>query len=42
MEIELEVWDDMFQVWHHFADWIPEGRETIEKIAASMTSRLAC
>lgn len=41
VDVELEVWDDMFHVWHYYADWIPEGRKAIEKIAAFMNSRLA-
>lgn len=42
MEIELEAWDDLFHVWHYYADWIPEGREAIERIAAFRTSGLVC
>ncbi len=41
LNVELAVWDGMFHVWHCYADWIPEGREAIEKIAAFVTSRLA-
>ena len=41
LDLELEVWEDMFHVWHYYADWIPEGREAIEKIAQFMSAKLA-
>ena len=41
LDLELEVWEDMFHVWHYYADWIPEGREAIEKIAHFMSAKLA-
>lgn len=40
VDVELEVWDDMFHVWHFYADWIPEGRQANEKIAQFMAARL--
>jgi monoterpene epsilon-lactone hydrolase len=33
VDVELQVWDDMFHVWHCFAALIPEGGEAITKIA---------
>ena len=33
VEVELEVAQDMFHVWHAFADILPEGGEAIERIA---------
>ncbi len=41
VDVELEVWDDMFHVWHYYADWIPEGREAIEKIADFVSAKFA-
>ena len=40
VDVALEVWDDMFHVWQYYADWIPEGREAIDKIAGFMSVRL--
>ena len=31
MPVELEVWDDMFHVWHAFAPVLPEGRQALDK-----------
>ena len=33
VDTRLEVWDDMFHVWHYYADWIPEGDEAIQQVA---------
>ena len=41
LDAELEVWDDMFHVWHYYADWIPEGRDAIGNIAEFMSAKLA-
>lgn len=41
VEVELEVWDGMFHVWHAFAVAVPEGREAIAKIARFLDARLA-
>jgi len=30
--VELEVWDDMPHVWHHFAPILPEGQQAIARI----------
>ena len=34
VEVTLEVWDKMLHVWHFFADYMPESRKAIRKIAA--------
>lgn len=33
VQAELEVWDDMPHVWHHFAPILPEGQRAIAGIA---------
>ncbi len=30
--VELEIWQDMFHVWHYFAKYLSAGRQAIEKI----------
>jgi acetyl esterase/lipase len=32
VEVILEIWDEMFHVWHFFASLLPEGREAIDHI----------
>ncbi|MCI0810343.1 MAG: alpha/beta hydrolase [Chloroflexi bacterium] len=32
VSVEMEVWDDMPHVWHHFAPILPEARKAIGKI----------
>ena len=31
---ELEIWEDMFHVWHYFAKYLSEGRQAIRRIGA--------
>ncbi|MFA5902382.1 MAG: alpha/beta hydrolase [Desulfobacula sp.] len=30
--VELEIWEDMFHVWHYFAKYLSEGRRAIDRI----------
>jgi len=30
--VELEIWDDLFHVWHYFARYLSEGQKAIKKI----------
>ncbi len=30
--VELEIWDDMFHVWHYFSRYLSSGREAIKRI----------
>jgi monoterpene epsilon-lactone hydrolase len=30
--VELEVWEDMFHVWHYFSKYLSEGRDAINNI----------
>jgi epsilon-lactone hydrolase len=40
VEVTLEVWDDVFHVWHSFADLLPEAREAITKVGAHVDQML--
>lgn len=31
-EVQLEIWEEMFHVWHYFARYLSEGRQAIKKI----------
>ncbi|MGB0931719.1 MAG: alpha/beta hydrolase [Chitinophagales bacterium] len=33
LEVTLEVWESMLHVWHFFADYVPESRKAIRKVA---------
>ncbi len=30
--VDLEIWEDMFHVWHYFAKYLSEGRQAIRRI----------
>ncbi|MBW2655544.1 MAG: alpha/beta hydrolase fold domain-containing protein, partial [Deltaproteobacteria bacterium] len=30
--VQLEIWDDLFHVWHYFARYLSEGRQAIQHI----------
>ena len=30
--VQLEIWEDMFHVWHYFAKYLSEGRQAIDRI----------
>ena len=32
VKVELEIWKDMFHVWHYFSRYLSQGREAIKKI----------
>ena len=36
----LEIWDDVFHVWHAFADLLPEARDAIARIGTYVDQRL--
>jgi acetyl esterase/lipase len=38
--VTLEVWPKVFHVWQVMADMLPEGRASIDKIAAFMREHL--
>ena len=40
VDVTLEVWPDMFHVWHFFAPMLPEGRQAIEEIGTFIRSRI--
>ena len=33
VEVDVDIWDEMPHVWHHFAPILPEARQAIERIA---------
>jgi acetyl esterase/lipase len=37
--IEMETWDHMPHVWHHYAPILPEAREAIRKIGEFVLTR---
>jgi epsilon-lactone hydrolase len=41
VEVTLEVWDDVFHVWHSFADLLPEGRDAIAGVGAHVDRMLS-
>lgn len=34
VEVELEVWDEMFHIWPYFAGMLPEGQRAIERMGS--------
>ncbi|MEN8211818.1 MAG: alpha/beta hydrolase, partial [Thermodesulfobacteriota bacterium] len=32
--VQLDIWKNMFHVWHYFAKYLPEGREAINEIGS--------
>jgi acetyl esterase/lipase len=40
VEAELRVWQDMFHVWHAFAEILPEGQQAVDEMAAFFEKRL--
>ena len=40
VDVTLELWDDVFHVWHSFADLLPEARDAIARIGAYVDQRL--
>ncbi len=38
VEISLEIWGDMFHVWHYFARYLKEGRQAISRIGKFIKS----
>jgi monoterpene epsilon-lactone hydrolase len=40
IDVTLEVWEDVFHVWHAFADLLPEARDAIAGVGAYVDQRL--
>jgi acetyl esterase/lipase len=40
VDVTLEIWDDVFHVWHSFADLLPEARDALARIGAYVDQRL--
>jgi monoterpene epsilon-lactone hydrolase len=41
VDVTLELWDDVFHVWHAFADLLPEAREAIARIGTHVDQKLS-
>jgi acetyl esterase/lipase len=41
VDVTLEVWEEMFHVWHAFAEMLPEAARACERIAAWLEPRLS-
>ena len=41
VEVELEVWEELWHVWHGWAGALPEGRRAIDRIGGFLRQRLA-
>ncbi|HEY8119776.1 MAG TPA: alpha/beta hydrolase fold domain-containing protein [Myxococcota bacterium] len=41
VDVTLEIWEEMFHVWHAFAEMLPEAQRACERIAAWLEPRLA-
>jgi epsilon-lactone hydrolase len=41
VDVTLEIWDDVFHVWHAFADLLPEAREAIAHIGTYVDRQLS-
>ncbi len=40
VDVTLKVWQDMFHVWHAFAEMLPEGMEAMQELADYVNERL--
>lgn len=38
--VELDVWDDMYHVWHFFSPLVPESARAVDKVGAYCRSRM--
>jgi epsilon-lactone hydrolase len=41
VDVDLDVWDDMLHIWPYYAQWIPEGRDAISRMATFMQRHAA-
>ncbi len=39
VDVEFDVWEDLFHVWHAFAGLLPEAQQAIDKIGAYLDRR---
>ena len=40
VDVTLDVWDEMFHVWHAFAEMLPEGEQACEQIASFVNAKI--
>jgi acetyl esterase/lipase len=41
VDVTLKTWEDMFHVWHAFADMLPEGMQATQELADYLNARMA-
>lgn len=41
VDVNLEIWNEMWHVWHGWAGALPEGQQAIERIGAFLQQRLS-
>ena len=41
VDVTLKAWEDMFHVWHAFADMLPEGMQATQELADYLNARMA-
>jgi monoterpene epsilon-lactone hydrolase len=41
VKVDLEVWDDMFHVWHIFAKLLPEAQQAIDRVGQFVLAQTA-
>jgi epsilon-lactone hydrolase len=41
VDVQLEIWDHLWHVWHYFVPYLPESRQALEKIRDFLKSRLS-
>jgi phosphinothricin tripeptide acetyl hydrolase len=39
--VRLDIWPEMFHVWHFYASLLDEGREALDEVAAFLESLLS-
>jgi acetyl esterase/lipase len=41
VDVTLKTWEDMFHVWHAFADMLPEGMQATQELADYVNARMS-
>lgn len=40
VDVDIDIWDGLFHVWHYYVGWLPEAEEALDEIAAWISQRL--